>query len=529
MKRDDCFAAALLGLLVVIFFWDSIFAGKIFCMRDMFFDYVPWRDFARQAISEGHFPLWNSCSSLGQPFMAEPQTAILYPFSLFHYTLSMKWALKINLIFHMLVASVSIYFLMRRWTFDVVPSILTAICFSFNTYMVAQMEYAIFTTVCWTPLVFLATVLLIEKVRLFRKENQYCNIKLFIPEICFLTVVLSVQFLSGYIQAFLYTLIMLFIYITINSLFLKDIKHFIHSIFLFMLSCVFTMGIVMVQVLLTWENIAMSIRSGLFDPGLKMASLHPIYFFSSLAPFLFGRPGYPDQWLTNFTVFEFWIGTFYIGILPLIIISILPFRKLQEKNDSKKQKFVALLFFCLVTIFFGLIMSFGEYTPIYYIFFKYFPLFNILRWPSKFLFLVVFAASILTGLGYQRLSNRITNGKINKIIFYPLIFWALCFFFLCFMCLYPDIYSGMISSLLRVPMPFMNHFVPNAINELHSAVLFTGLSIAVVAFLIFSKSSLIWLAHILIIAVVFTNLALVGRDIHYIADDDIYSGKPPFV
>lgn len=79
MKRDDCFAAALLGLLVVIFFWDSIFAGKIFCMRDMFFDYVPWRDFARQAISEGHFPLWNSCSSLGQPFMAEPQTAILYP------------------------------------------------------------------------------------------------------------------------------------------------------------------------------------------------------------------------------------------------------------------------------------------------------------------------------------------------------------------------------------------------------------------------------------------------------------------
>ena len=59
----------------------------------------------------------------------------------------------------------------------------------------------------------------------------------------------------------------------------------------------------------------------------------------------------------------------------------------------------ALALFAILA--FGLVMAMGQYTPVYKFFYENVPIFDKLRWPSKFLQLVVFAMAALAGLGFQ--------------------------------------------------------------------------------------------------------------------------------
>lgn len=62
-------------------------------LADPVFQFEPWRHYAKERITRGEFPLWNSLNAGGAPFWANPITAVLSPFNLSYYVLPISISL----------------------------------------------------------------------------------------------------------------------------------------------------------------------------------------------------------------------------------------------------------------------------------------------------------------------------------------------------------------------------------------------------------------------------------------------------
>ena len=78
-------AAALLLLFVLLLFAPLLFTNRVLATGDIL-DYVyPHRSYAAEALRNGRIPFWNPYLFMGVPFLANPQSAVLYPL---HWPLS---------------------------------------------------------------------------------------------------------------------------------------------------------------------------------------------------------------------------------------------------------------------------------------------------------------------------------------------------------------------------------------------------------------------------------------------------------
>lgn len=61
-------------------------------MGDAFVQYLPWHTFNRQELSDGRLPTWNPDNGSGVPHLANAQSAVFSPFSVFYDVLPIRWA-----------------------------------------------------------------------------------------------------------------------------------------------------------------------------------------------------------------------------------------------------------------------------------------------------------------------------------------------------------------------------------------------------------------------------------------------------
>jgi hypothetical protein len=398
--RDWLIPMGLLAVLTLVFFGDLFFAGKTLGMRDTFCDFLPWRQFAAKEFHAGHLPLWNPYCGWGKPFAADPQTAVFYPLHLLFNILPAAWALKISWALHLWIAAASMFALARYWKLEIVPALIAAVSFAFGTLLIAYLEFfSEFTTAVWGPLVLLLACRLVDYCCLnapARSGRQFFRGSS--RRAAMLALVLALQYLAGHPEAFMQTLLMAGLLIVIRSLHWKSWAGFAKASALFFLAGLAVLALVLPQFLSTWELVHHSERATGFDPEIGSASVHPKQLLGLLVPFLFGRPGYMDCYWAE-SIFEFWAGTCYVGVLPLVLAGFASLYFRGSDNRAGAPKF--LLLFCLATILFGLLMAFGQYTPVYKFLFDHAPIFNRLRWPSKYLLWVLYGLALLGGLGYQ--------------------------------------------------------------------------------------------------------------------------------
>ena len=63
-----------------------------YLLTDPLVQMMPWHKIAREAIHNGHLPLWNPYSGGGAPLLANPQASILFPLTWLHFIFSAKAA-----------------------------------------------------------------------------------------------------------------------------------------------------------------------------------------------------------------------------------------------------------------------------------------------------------------------------------------------------------------------------------------------------------------------------------------------------
>ncbi len=121
------FAALFLALFVMVLFARLLFTDRVLATGDILLYFYPYRDYAAAALREGQLPLWNPYIFSGVPFLANPQSAVLYPL---HWPLSWLPVTKqiyVSAALHAWILGLGGYVLLRRWRFGWTPALVAGI------------------------------------------------------------------------------------------------------------------------------------------------------------------------------------------------------------------------------------------------------------------------------------------------------------------------------------------------------------------------------------------------------------------
>jgi uncharacterized membrane protein (DUF485 family) len=124
--------AALLGLLISLTFLEVITGQQTFFYRDFGVFTYPVAHYQRECFWRGELPLWNPLNNCGVPFLAQWNTSVLYPLSLFYLLFPLSWSLGVFGLGHLFLAGMGMYFLARRWTGNQLAAAVAGVAFAFN-------------------------------------------------------------------------------------------------------------------------------------------------------------------------------------------------------------------------------------------------------------------------------------------------------------------------------------------------------------------------------------------------------------
>lgn len=124
--------AGLLAVLICLTFFNVITGQETFFQRDFGVFTYPVAQYYRESLWRGELPLWNPLNYCGIPFVAQWNTSLLYPPSLFYLVFPLSWSLGMFNLGHLFLAGLGMYFLARRWLGNNFAASVAGITFAFN-------------------------------------------------------------------------------------------------------------------------------------------------------------------------------------------------------------------------------------------------------------------------------------------------------------------------------------------------------------------------------------------------------------
>ena len=370
---------------------------------DAIAQYYPWRVFYARSMSGGHIPLWNPHQFCGTPFLANGQSAVLYPLNLIFLVVDPISGFTVFAFIHLFLAAVFTYLLMRELNCSIVGAIVSAVVFTFSAFMVLWLELPTFISAAtYIPLALLLTHRAVNRRSLFYGLLSGAAVAL--------------AFLAGHLQIAFYVLFAVVLwwaweYVRVIAAegriyaFLKVVVPFIgFAIILALISAP--------QILPSIELAQNSHRSSLpTSSGYSWFisnALKPYRLITAFIPDYFGNPAKRDYFVLGATGDYKHVGSaadyieygMYAGILPLMLA-------MCAISGIRRQPYVG--YFALLS-FLAIITALG--TPINYLFYHLVPGFSALGGPNRILVLYLFGIAALSGFGIDYFAKYAEN-KIN--------------------------------------------------------------------------------------------------------------------
>ena len=129
---DSARFALLLTAVFCACFSDVVFGGATFYFRDFSHFGYPLAHYHRESFWRGEIPLWNPLNDCGLPFLAQWNTLVLYPGSLFYCIFPLHWSLAVYCLAHLVLAGLGMFQLARRWTGNSLAASVAGVAFSVN-------------------------------------------------------------------------------------------------------------------------------------------------------------------------------------------------------------------------------------------------------------------------------------------------------------------------------------------------------------------------------------------------------------
>ncbi|MFN8446511.1 MAG: YfhO family protein [Caldilineaceae bacterium] len=421
--------ALLLLLFVLLLYYPLLFTNRVLASGDILHYFYPYRDYAASAFREGKIPLWNPYIFLGAPFLANPQTAVLYPL---HWPLSwlpvtkqIYWSAAL----HTWILGLGGYHLMRRWRLSLLAGLTTAVVLAGSGFYggllghINQMNAA-----AWLPW----GIVVIEGVQgaggrvqgagsknpLMTRNLQLATC---ILPLAFMALLVALMLLAGHTQTAYINLFGIGVWALLRSFVLATNGDEVQSrwrfpvrsfwigvnpqpLVIFLLGCLLSAGLVAAQLLPTLELNGLGLRSGGLSYGEASSfSLKPLQLFWTLLPsyglvdlgVVFGSLGYSEY-------------VAYVGIIALLL-AIWMFRSWIVTGGYKLQNLKAEQGFGLLFAGLGFFLALGRWNPFYYLLFKLIPGFDLFRAPARWMMLYTLGMAVLAGVGIANYELRIAD------------------------------------------------------------------------------------------------------------------------
>ena len=369
-----CRFAALLGVMIFATFPGILLGSTTFVVRDFGLFGYPLAYFHRQSFWRGELPLWNPFSNCGLPFLAQWNTLTLYPLSLIYLLLPLTWSLSFFCLTHMFWGGLGMYFLTYRWTGHRLAAALAGLIFAFNGLtMNALMWPNVIAALGWLPwVVWLGQ-------RAWREGGKL---------VIWAALAGAMQMLTGGPEVILLTWIILFTFACGDWVRREGPRRRIPVRFL--LLTVLVAMICAVQLLPFLELLASSQRDAGF--GSSAWSM-PVWGWANfLVPLFRTTPTAQGLFLQNG---QCWTSSYYAGIGTVFLVAV----AVRRVRDAHVRILAGLL--CL-----GLVLALGNSGLAYRALRFCIPGLGFLRFPVKFVILVLAAAPPLAAFGFAFLAAK---------------------------------------------------------------------------------------------------------------------------
>ena len=224
----------------------------------------------------------------------------------------------------------------------------------------------------------------------------------------------GISALGGYAQTslhFAYILFLWTILVVVQNRKESRTRLFLHFAY-YALLMGFGVGIAALQYLPSVELLKESVRQTMEFEQASIGSIPFSHIITLLAPNFFGFVGgdavkHPAYWGFPQQSFLFWETNAFLGITTLFLAA----RALLDIKKKPVVLFLAIL--ALLT----LLLSFGKFTPLWYLVFNYMPGFHNFRIPGRFISWFSYMMIFLGGIGLDALLKRKGGAEADKRYF----------------------------------------------------------------------------------------------------------------
>jgi len=382
--------ALVLLLGVTFLFSDFIFSDQMLSGSDTLNAGIFFRHFYVEYFkAHGSVPVWNPYIFGGLPFVDAFHGDTYYPLSIYKFFGNFYRALGLNLVFHIFLAGLFMYFTARQFRLSRVASALAGVAYGFSGLLVSWVapghDGKIFVTTLF-PL----SILFLD--RAFEKK-ALLNFTL-------LGLVIGVIILSPHPQLSYYSLWALAFYGIFKMVNrfreTKAIGSVIKPGVLLAFAVVLGLAISAVQFFPGYVYTSEYSPRADTKSGYEWAtswSLHQEEAFSQIVPEFSGVDAGQDSHYWGKNAFK--DNSEYAGVIPLFLAIIAVFF-LRKKETW---------FFGGLALF-AFIYALGDTTPLFKIFFHIIPKVKSLRAPSTIMFIFLFSICLLGGFGLQYIIDK---------------------------------------------------------------------------------------------------------------------------
>ncbi|HPI03417.1 MAG TPA: YfhO family protein [Candidatus Goldiibacteriota bacterium] len=385
----------LLYLVTAFFvFFEQNTSSKIAAWMDFLYYFMPFRELVSASVRAGEVPLWNPYVFCGNPLMANMQSAVFYPLNIFYYLMPFDIAFKVQTTLIFFIAAVFMFKTVKLYGVSDKGAFLSGFLFAFSFYLtVRTVELADLNTIVWAPAAVYFSLRWLKKGMLH--------------DMFFSSAALSLSFLGGHPQVFMY------VYIIFVVLFIYEAKKTVNvkpgPLAGFFLINIMLAGLIMVQMLPTAEFVLNSKRSG---HGFSMLNVRQYYvgfeqMVSFFFPFLSEKFG-PESSFLN------WMGRIDIGVAALLMFLLAAFKM----EDRKFKNFLMVVF----TL--SLFMVFLGRMPFFEKLYELIPVMKTMRYGSKINVILYFILCLMAGIGFDIAAGG-DRKKTGKFSFFLNIFAVL--------------------------------------------------------------------------------------------------------
>jgi hypothetical protein len=372
--------ALILAAFIFAAYPDVVLGGRTFFFRDFGFFGYPLAHYYRESFWRGEIPLWNPLNNCGLPFLAQWNTMVLYPGSLFYLFLPLSWSLAVFCLLHQFLAGLGMYFLAARWTGNRFAAGVAGLLFAFNGLSLNCLMWPNnISALGWMPWVVLSGDQAMEEGR--RKALRAA-------------IVGAMQMLAGAPEVILFTWAILALLLAARMSPPRPQRALRFGRFLAMILLVAALAAA--QLLPFLQLLPYSQRAPGFGqsswsmPGTGWANfLVPLFHcFSSAANQ--GVFFQYDQW---------WTSSYYAGIATWVWAGFAAWHAREVRVR-------------LLTALTGvsIILALGDSGYLYHWLRQIIPQFDLLRYPIKFVVVALFSLPLLAAFGIARLQERAEPG-----------------------------------------------------------------------------------------------------------------------